>query len=441
MQWIGYGVCVSLIFSLNAQERELNLDEAIQLAAKNNNSLEMARLEMSKADQQVREAYGNAMPSLSFDGTYTRALKKPVFFLPDFDNPDNGEVTPIEIGSDNSIAVGFTAIQVLFNSAVFTGVGTAKIYQKSSRELYRAEYNKTVSDVKKAFYQVLLSQQVYETTKASMANAEENFRNVKILNQQGIVSDYDLIRAEVQVENIRPRVIEAEQNVLVVTNALKILLGIDAETKVRVKGELALLEVDSTLLNAQTAIENNANLHALQYQKQVNREIATIRRSEFLPTLSAFGNYQWQAQKNSFDFAQKDFVGTSQVGLSLSINLFNGFQTSARVYQAKIDELKVEQQVRYTRESIKTTLQSIALRLEEAHKRVTSQSRTVELAEKSYKIANTRYQTGSGTQLEVNDADLALLQARLNRIQAVYDYMVTRVDLEEILSYHNPTQN
>ncbi|MBX7152604.1 TolC family protein, partial [bacterium] len=364
-----------------------------------------------------------------------------VFFLPDFDNPSSGEVTPIEIGSDNSIAVGFTATQILFNSAVFTGVGTARIYQKSSRELYRAEYNRTVSNVKKAFYQVLLSQQIYETTKASMSNTEENFRNVKILNQQGIVSDYDLIRAEVQVENIRPRVIEAEQNVLVVTNALKILLGIDADTNVQVKGDLTLQEVDSTLLNAQTAVENNANLHALQYQKQVNREIASIRRSEFLPTISAFGNYQWQAQKNTFDFRQKDFVGTSQVGLSLSINLFNGFQTSARVYQAKIDELKVEQQVRYTRESIKTTLQSIALRLEEAYKRVMSQGRTVELAEKSYKIANTRYKTGSGTQLEVNDADLALLQARLNRIQAVYDYMITRVDLEEILSYHNPTQN
>ncbi|HMY36953.1 MAG TPA: TolC family protein, partial [bacterium] len=101
-------------------------------------------------------------------------------------------------------------------------------------------------------------------------------------------------------------------------------------------------------------------------------------------------------------------------------------------------ERKAEQQLRYTRENIRSQMQSIRLRLDEARKRMASQNRTVELAEKSYKIATTRYATGSGTQLEVNDADVALLQARLNRIHAIYDYLVTCVDLEEMISYHQP---
>lgn len=431
-------LCICTGGWLAAQDSLLTLEEAIRIAEKNNALLAVARWDMRKADQQVREAYGYAMPSVTLDTRYTRALKKPVFFLPDFENPASGKVTPIEIGSNHSIETGFTATQALFNFAVFTGVGTAKVYQRTSRALYRSEYNRMVASVKKVFYQVLLARQVYETTKASLTNAENNFNNVRILNKQGIVSDYDMIRAEVQVENLRPSVISAEQQALVVTNALKVQLGMDAADPLHIRGELTAVPLDSSWLDEQRAVTQNAGLEALRLQQDLNSAVSSIRLAEYMPTLAAFGTYQWQAQKNTMDFGGKDFISTSQVGLTLSLNLFNGFQTTARLAQSRADERKAEQQLRYTRENIRSQMQSIRLRLDEARKRMASQNRTVELAEKSYKIATTRYATGSGTQLEVNDADVALLQARLNRIHAIYDYLVTCVDLEEMISYHQP---
>jgi outer membrane protein TolC len=419
-------------FNLFAQEA-LTLEDAINLAVKNNRQLEIARLDMEKADAQVREAYGYAMPTLNFAGTYTRTLKTPqIVFTVDT------VVTRIRVGTENAYQMGFTASQVLFNSVVFTGVGTAKIYQRASRESYLASYNSTVANVKRAFYNVLLAQQVLETTKASMANAEENFRNVQILHKQEIISDYDLIRAEVQVENLRPMVIQAEEGVLASVNALKITLGVEAEKSLNVKGLLDFAPVDSSLIDPAKAVSNNAGFKALGYQKQVTQELIAVSRSEYLPTLSAFGSYQWTAQKNAIGVSGKDFIVSSQAGLSLNINLFSGLQTLARVKQANVDKQKAERRIEDTRETLKTTMQTIGLRLEEARKRVNSQGRTVELAEKSYKIARTRYHTGSGTQLELNDADLALMRARLNRIQAIYDYSMAKTDLEELISYHNP---
>lgn len=419
---------------LHAQATEtLTLDDAIIQAVKKNRQLAIARLEMQKADAQVKEAYGYAMPNLSFGGTYTHTFKTPeIVFTVDT------MVSRIKIGTENSYQMGFNASQVLFNSIVFTGVGTAKIYQKASREMFLSSYNATIANVKRAFYNVLLAQQVLETTKASMANAEENFKNVKILHAQGIVSDYDLIRSEVQVENIRPTVIESEQRVLVASNALKVQLGMNAEAMISVKGLLDFSPVDSTLLDPLMAATENAGLKALNYQKQVTEELIAINRSEYLPTLSAFGNYQWQAQRNGLGVSGKDFIASSQAGLTLSINLFSGMQTVARIKQAITDKQKAQQQINDTRETLKTQMQNVALRLEEAQKRVAGQSRTVELAEKSYKIAKTRYNTGSGTQLELNDADLSLTRARLNRIQAIYDYSMAKTDLEELISYHDP---
>lgn len=428
---------------LSAQQRTITLDDAISIAIENNRDLEMSRLDMDKADYQVSEAVGTALPNINASGTYSRMLKKPVFFLPKrFMDPDAGDgVVPIEVGSDNSYNFGFEATQILFNAAVFTGVGTARIYQDASRHMYRDTYNRTVSEVKKAFNGVLLAHEVHGLMKASLKNAEDNLRNVKVMLDQGIVSEYDFIRAQVQTDNIRPRVIEAERNVALATNGFKMLLSLPPGQEIVVKGDLTFVPVDDVLIAQaeELVVEKNAALRALEDQAKVNDKIATIYRSESLPTLAAFGSYSWQAQNDVLGkISTNDFIATSQVGLSLSINLFNGLQTSSRVGQAEVDYRKSIEQFTAARDGMVTNAQNIRYRLDEARRRIESQTRTVEQAEKGYKIAVTRYQSGSGTQLEVNDADLALLQARVNRVQAIFDYVTAAADLEQLLSVHQP---
>jgi outer membrane protein len=423
-------------------QQAIGLDDALQLAAQNNRELKIARMDMDKADYRVQEAFGTAMPNITASGQYTRAIEKPVFFLPAaFLTPGATGVIPIEIGSNNSYQLGLTATQILFNSAVFTGVGTAKIYQKASREMYRNSYNSVLSNVKRAFYGGLFAQSVADMMNASMKNAEDNLRNVELMNKQGIVSDYDLIRAQVQVGNIRPNVMQAERNVLVAQNGMKILLGMDADAKLVLKGTLEYVPADPEMYgNAEQAVvSSNASLKALEFQTEVAREIVTINKSENLPTLAAFGNYTWQAQKETFAMSTNDFVRSSQVGLNLSFSLFNGLQSNARINQAEIDYLKSEEQRKSVTMALKTQAMTIRLRIEEAKKRIETQTKTVEQAEKGYRIVTTRYAAGSGTQLEVNDADLALMQARVNRVQAIFDYNVACADMEELLSIQTPS--
>jgi outer membrane protein TolC len=438
-------VTAALVFSflfvqdISAQSRILTLEDAITIAVENNRDLEVSRLEMDKADYQVSEAVGTALPNISASGNYSRMLKKPVFFLPKkFVDPDAGEgVMAIEVGSDNSFNFGFEATQILFNAAVFTGVGTAKIYQSASRYLFKDTFNRTVTGVKKAFQGVLLAREVHLLMQASLKNAEDNLRNVEVMLKQGLVSEYDFIRAQVQTDNIRPRVIEAERTVVLATNGLKMLLSLPPEQEIDFQGKLELVPVEDVMVEKaeELVVEKNAGLHALEEQSRVNEKIATIYRSESLPTLAAYGNYSWQAQNDALSrISTNDFIATSQVGLSLSINLFNGLQTTSRVNQAEIDYRQSREQFSAAKDGLVTNAQNIRYRLDEARRRIESQTRTVEQAEKGYKIAVTRYQTGSGTQLEVNDADLALLQARVNRVQAVYDYSVAKADLEQLLS-------
>jgi len=442
-------IIATLAASLSAapafsQQTTLTIDEAIALAIANNPQLEMAQLETRKADYQVREALGNALPNVSASGQYTRSIKKPVFFVPRaMFQPGAEGYTTLEFGLDNTFQFGITASQVLFNSIVFTGVGTAKIYQRASREALRNEYNKTIADVKRSFHGVLLLRSVRDMMQAGLKNAEDNLRTVESMNRQGLVSDYDLIRAQVQVDNVKPGVVEADRNVVVALNGLKMLVGLPPSQEVVLRGDLEFVPADPSLVERaeQLVLTGNAGLKALELQKQVNQELISLYRAESYPTLSAFGNYQWQSQKNDFKVSTSDLVAQSQIGLTLNINLFNGFQSSARSHQAEVEYLKSGELFSMTRDALISQVQNIRLRLEEARKRIESQTKTVEQAEKGYKIATVRYASGTGTQLEVNDADLALMRSRVNRIQAVYDYILARTDLEELLSLEQPDSN
>ena len=429
------------------QKKVLTIDEAIKIALQKNQGLTTARLEMDKASAQVNEAIGTALPSLTLSGTYTRALKKPVFFLPDFNDLESGRTQAVRIGSDHSIDMTLTARQILFNSAVFTGVGAAQIYKDAAKELYRAKQLETITNVRKAFYGVMLAHEVAEMMRQNLKNAEENLKNVQLMKDQGIVSEYDELRASVGVENLRPAVIQTENNYALAIDGLRVTMGVGPSEEFQVQGSLNFSAVDASLMKEalNAVLERNPSLGAMRYQVDVNKALVNIQRSNYLPTLAAFGNYQYQTAQNDLRISTRDFVGSSVVGLQLSVNLFEGLQTNAKVDQAKVEVRKAEEQLNSVENNLRTAVHSVVLQLEQSQKRIQAQEKTVEQAERGYKIATTRFTSGSGTQLEVNDAQLALTQAKVNRMQAIYDYVIASAELDQLVgklpSYVETTMN
>jgi outer membrane protein TolC len=171
----------------------------------------------------------------------------------------------------------------------------------------------------------------------------------------------------------------------------------------------------------------------VQGQIDLNGAAVSAERSSYLPTILAFGSYQYQGIKNEFNFSTNDFYKSSQIGLSLSLNLFQGLQTYARVEQAQLEQQKSEEQKIALERNLKTGVHSVKNNLQQARKRLEVQDKTIELASRGYKIVTTRFLSSAATQLEVNDAELALTQAKVNRVQAVYDYLVAAADLDQLI--------
>jgi outer membrane protein len=180
-------------------------------------------------------------------------------------------------------------------------------------------------------------------------------------------------------------------------------------------------------------LESNPGLITIKRQIELNHAVINAERSGYLPTIVMFGSYSYSAIKNDFNFSTNDFYKSSQIGLSLSLNLFQGLQTYAKVEQAQLEQRKSEQEKASIERSLRTGTHSVRSNLQQARKRVEAQDKTVEMAERGYKIVTTRFLENAATQLEVNDAQLALTQAKVNRIQAIYDYLVASADLDQLM--------
>jgi outer membrane protein len=447
---------ILMMESLRGQDsiaQRLTLEEAVRLAIKHNPELESARLEVKKSDARVLEAWGNTMPTVNLSGSYVHLIDKPVSYFPDYllyplaKIMDTTVRLPKATGElvlmPGSMSPGFTANasldfrQIIFNGAVFVGVGAAHVYSHLARDLYYTKQVETVTKVRKAYYQALLAREAVDLMRSSLRNAEDNLKNVQLMQRQGIVSEYDELRASVGVENLRPTVIQSENNFNLALDALRNTIGISNNEDIAIAGTLKFEAVDDSVLTQAESLvlESNPGLTAMKRQIELNGAVINAERSGYLPTIIMFGSYSYSAIKNEFNFSTNDFYKSSQIGLSLSLNLFQGLQTYAKVEQAQLEQRKSEEQKTSIERSLRTGTHSIRSNLQQARKRVEAQDKTVEMAERGYKIVTTRFLSNAATQLEVNDAQLALTQAKVNRIQAIYDYLIASVDLDQLIGH------
>jgi outer membrane protein TolC len=427
----------NLIYGQTSEKLVLDIDTAVGMALTKNANISISKMEVKKSENKLREVRSGLFPKLDASVQYQRYIEKPVIFLPagtPFSPP--GQPGILEIGSDNSF-IGAVGMSVpIFASGLYDGIGIASLGVELSEVNSKSMEVKTITDVKKAFLNVLIAREYKNVMQQSLQNALENFENVKELNKSGILSNYDLLRAEVGVENLKPLVLQAENNYELAKEGLKITIGINAEQKIDVIGEIDFSDSYQTP-SAQDIIDqvmiNNPQLNLVNKQLEITNKSISLERSAYIPTLAAFGSYQYQTQANDFKFANYNWVSTFVVGVQLQIPVFNGFKTSARIKQAEIASTQVDEQKKSLIEALKTQAQSVVYRIEQAVKRINGQMKTVQQAEEGYAIAKTRLENGVGTQLEINDAEMALRQAKLNKLQAIYDLKVAEADLQYLL--------
>ncbi len=445
---------ISTAYESNAEEKTLNLDQAIEMALENNHDTKNALLEVEKAEAAIDEAYGYAYPTIDLSGQYYRFLEKPKMPFPDFEamlgnSVSSGLVDYGLISEDDakysqmgttlqsfSLKNNFEAkaelTQILFSSAVFTGIGASEDYYNLAKEQLKSTVNITVFNVKKTFYGVLLAQEAYDILNESYENAKQNLSNVKAFYEQGLAAEYDKMQAEIKVENIRPQLLDAENSLKNAKNGLKMIIGVDIESDLSLIGQLNYSDnkIADYIDLKSTALEDNFDIRSLRSKANLDQAQIELAESEYWPTLALFANASYNGQSDDFDFLT---YSSAIVGLNLSINIYNGGRTFHKKQQQEISKMQTETQIHQIKEYLSMDIKTKLNEIEKVKSSLEAQERNVKLAEKAYTMSEVRYKEGAGSQLEVLNADIALKQAKTNRLKSVYEYITALAEIDKIL--------
>lgn len=424
---------LSLFVSGKAKAQDsirVTLNEALEIALSENPTIKVADNDIQLKKYARKETIAGLFPNISANGSFQDALKLQKMKL-DF-SPE-----PVSMGQQYTTTASFNLSLPLVAPQLWKTVELNQQDVELAWESARSSKIDMVNQVKKAYYSLLLAQDAYQALLAGYNNAELNARTVTDKFNQGLVSEYDKLVADVQLRNQKPHVVNGENAVRLAVMQLKVLMGIDIHEPIIFEGNLNDYEEemfsDLMHLKSDTSLEDNSTLKQLDIQERQLKLAEKINKLGYAPTLSASLNYGWQGMDKNLKFSDYYWSPGSTFGLSLSIPIFDGGSKYYKTKQNKVSLLNLDLQrdnvIRQLELSVTNSLNNI----ETAVEQVSSNKESVTQAQKAFTISQKRYNVGSGTLLEMNTSETALTQARLQYAQSIYDYLAARAELEATL--------
>lgn len=421
---------------LSAQQK-ITLDEAINIALSESNTLKIADMTIEKTGYAKKGAYSALYPNISATGNYQRTLKKQVMVM----DMGMGDPLEIEVGTSNNVSAGVTAAMPLVNAQLWQSLKLSALDVELAVEQARSSKISLVSQVKQSFYAVLLAKEAYEVYKEVYDNAQKNFEDIEKKYNVGKASEFEYLRAKVNVNNAEPEVYSAENAIVLAIWQLKAIMGIDLATELDVEGKLSDYtdELIASTLNANDTVsfENNTNLLQLRLQDEMLSRTIKMTKFQYIPTLSASFAYNYNAMGNTFDMSWNPY---SVVALSLNIPIFDGFSKRNNIRQYKKTQDILRLNIEDTERNLNIALENYRDKMNTSVKRYTAAEATLEMAQKSYNISEKMYELGKATLVELNDAQLALTQAQLTMSQAIYQYMTNKAAIDELMGVEYITE-
>lgn len=414
----------------------LTLDDALRVALSENVAVKVADKEIQRTEYAKKGTYASLFPQINASGAYQRTIKKQVMYM------DSGESSSssggFAVGRWNTYNYGFSASLPLVNAQLWESIKISGQGVDLAVEKARSSRLDMVTQVKQAYYAVLLAKEAFNVYKDVYENAVDNFGQTEKRYNAQKASELEYTRAKSTVAAAIPNVYNAESSVILALWQLKAVMGVDLDRNIDVSGSLEDFSKEmfrDINENGDPSLEYNTTMRQLAIQAEQLASTVRLQKAAYLPTLSASFSYSMIAMTNDFKFSEYQWSPYSYVGVSLSIPIFTGGKRHYDVSQAKVQATQLDLQRVETERQLKISIRQYLNTMETNMNSFNSATEAVALAQKAYDIAAKSYKVGKSTITELNDAQLTLTQASLAQSQAVYNFVVAKSNLEKTLGY------
>ncbi len=427
------------------QVKSLTARQAVEYAMQNNPTIKNAVIETEISKAKVMETTAAGLPQISGSATLLHYPEVQRFVLenspgtPFYTNQLPADA-PIAFGLQlaNSVSGTVNATQLIFNGSYLVGLQASKTYQQlSAKQLKQAKIT-LAEQVMKTYYAVVVMKEKSQLLDLNLSRLDSTFRETQALYKNGFVEKVDLDRIEVALINLVSEKRKTNRSIIVATDGLKMQMGMPVNDSIQLSETLNMINPDS-IFPANTVFDYNKRIEYSTLQTTKALAALSLRNIQagYLPSLvglatlgvnsaaSRFGNLSNFSEKNRY--APYGFIG-----LSLNVPIFDGFQKRFQSQQARLNIKKLDNGFKELENAIDFELKQANINLANAQTSLDIQKRNLKLAEEVVRVSKVKYRQGVGSNLEVTNAESSFKEAQTNYFSALYDFIVTKIDLDRV---------
>lgn len=409
----------------------LSIQEAVAYAKQHSYQVKKV-LEDIRIQQQVnREVTASALPQVNGSFNFINNIKLPVSLVPgEFFGGSPGTFIPVRFGVQYSATTGAELNQILFDGQVFVGLQARNAAMEFARKNAEVTEEAIAVNVHKVYYQLLIGEQQLDLFHDNIERFEKLYHDTREIYKNGFAEQLDVDKVNVTLTNLRTDSLKLKTQINNGYLGLKMLLGMPLTDSLVLTDKLSDELIKENLLDSAYSVNDRRDFQLLQIGKDLNDYNVKRYKLMALPTVSVFGNYFTNAQRNEFDFfkAGGRWFQQSTLGLRINVPIFDGFRRRALLEQARSAVRKTEYDMELLKLSIENDVASSRNRFRDAVLAVDAQQKNVELAERVFDQTKKKYEQGLGSNTEINTAQTELRAAQTNLYAALYDAALAKVD-------------
>jgi len=417
-----------------SQSKVLSLDDCVKITLERNPQLVQSQFYLKIAGKDVLSGVSRFLPSVDADVGYSHSVAGPSSRLRV--DPRSGipvSERPFEIKSWSSSA-GFSISESLFNGSNIFGLSRAFSLKKGAEYDFERTRQDLIYRVKERYYNLLKSQKLLEVQEETIKSSDESYKRAQVQYEVGKTSKSDVLKAKVLLEQSRLSLIGAQNDLSVAKASLNHVLGFDVDTEIQIMDNTETPDSD---INYKDAYQNSMKIHpaVLKSKMDVKASKANIGAAagQFMPTVGAYYGYSWRNER----FARINNMFNQDynwyAGVSFSLPIFTGFSRIADMGKAQLSYQSSKEALAQMEKDVALELKQAYFAMEQAKKKIAVSQDAEIAAEEDLRLNKEKYNLGSGTMLDLINAQVSYTTSKSDRIQAMYDCKIVQARLQKAM--------
>lgn len=412
----------------------LSLQQCITYAAAHQPAVKQSYIDESIAHTNNAIAFSDWLPQVNGVANLQHYFQLPTAFI-----PINGVKQPIPSGVYNTSTPSINASQTIFNTDVLLATRAARLNTQFAQQSTANTKINMVSDVSKAFYDLLLTLQQINVLREDTARLNKNQQDTYHQYISGIVDKVDYKQASIALNNSLAQLKSANEGISAKYAALKQLMGYPQNKEFTVVYDTAQMLQEAYFDTTQALnYEKRIEYQQLETIRRLARETTAYYQLGFIPSLSVFYNYNEQYANDKFSDLYKEAYPNSLIGVNLSVPLFTGFRRLENIHKAHLQEVRNDWDVVNVKLQIYAEYKQALANYKSNYYNLAAQRENVKMAKEVYDIVHLQYREGIKTYLNVITAESDLINSEINYLNALFQLLSSKIDLEKAMGDISP---